>query len=399
MSMRFILVLSLLIASYANGASISPRIYNALNELQQKINEQPSHKDVADINKELDELLEDLSGNSLGMALTYQTLSQLKVYEQKEKESQVYLEKALALKDLNVDTINQIRSMLAYSFFNSGEYSKAIEQLKLVIQSSEKQSANILALLAASYYSIEDFKTGLPYIERACDLTEKPKEGWLQMAFSGNYQIKKMDKALFYVNQLVYHFPEKKDYWQQKAGLHQILEDYENASATKELAYKKGFLDKESDFINLGQLLASQGEAYKVALALEKALASNLIPKTEKTLNLQFQSWLQAKEIVKARLSLAELFTMFKDADDGYQLLQYYIDGELWKEADTLAVELLELKLTDKQKGKVYLYHGMVKYNLGDTRQAMKLLGKSTAFESSSSQAKSWMSYIKQMSA
>ncbi len=397
--MRFVVIFSLMLSVFAHSASISPRIYNALNDIQEKINEEPNADTTKALNEELNELLEDLSGNNLGLALTYQTLFQLKVYEEKEKEGRSYLNKALALKDLNKDTINQIRSMLAYSHFNAGEYIPAINELKTIIKESEKVSPNIYALLAAAYYSIEDFKTGLPYIEKACELTDTPKEAWLQMAFSGNYQLKDMNRALLYVNQLVYNYPDKKDYWQQKSALHQILEDYTKASVTKELAYKKGFMEKEGDFISLGQLLASQGEAYKVALALEEALNKQLIEKSEKILNLYFQAWLQAKEIEKARTSLAELFNLFQDKDDGYQLLQYYIDGELWSNADLLATKLLSMDLEDKQKGKVYLYHGMVKYNLGDIREALKLLGKSTAFENSSSQAKSWMNYIKQMSA
>ena len=80
--------------------------------------------------------------------------------------------------------------------------------------------------------------------KKACLLSEMPKEGWLQMAFAGSYQTKQYEKAVKYVNQLVFNFPDKKDYWQQKAGIHQILEDYQLAAVTKELTYKKGFVVK-----------------------------------------------------------------------------------------------------------------------------------------------------------
>jgi outer membrane PBP1 activator LpoA protein len=132
---------------------------------------------------------------------------------------------------------------------------------------------------------------------------------------------------------------------------------------------------------------------------LTQAIESKLIEPSEKVLNLLFQSWLQSKEINKARVVLSQLYQTFKGVDDGYQLLQYYIDAEAWVKADNLAQQLLVQTLTEKQKGKVLLYQGMVKYRLGDAREALKILGKSSAFESSSSQAKSWMSYIKQTSA
>lgn len=396
---RISLFVLLLIGQSAFGASISPRTYNALNELQQRISEQPSVEQVNEINASLIELADDLSGNSLGLALTYQTHAQLKTYEQKESEAQALLKKALLLPNLKADTLNQLRSVLAYSYFNQEQYSQAIDLLKLVIEESEKPSANIYALLAASFYSLEDLAGGLPFIEKACELAPKPKEGWLQMAFAGNYQTKQYEKAIYYVNQLVFNFPDKKDYWQQKAGIHQILEDYNKAAVTKELSYKKGFVEKESDFVNLGQLLAAQGEAYKVAVVLEQALNNKTIEPSEKVLNLQFQAWLQAKELKKAVSALSVLYSSYKDTDDGLQLLQYHIDAESWREADNIASTLLKQLLSEKQKAKVYLYQGMTKYRLGDDREALKLLGKSSAFESTSSQAKSWMSYIKQMGA
>ena len=397
--LRNIFIFALFCSQLASAASISPRTYNLLNDLQQQISEQPDVQKVTELNAELLELADDLAGNSLGLALTYQTHAQLKTYEQKEGEAQDLLVKALALPELNGDTVNQLRSLLAYSYFNQANYSGAIKHLKIIIKKSEKPSANIYALLAASFYSIEDIVSGLPYIEKACELTDKPKEAWLQMAFSGNYQTKKFNKAITYVNQLVYNYPDKKDYWQQKAGIHQIVEDYSKAAVTKELTYKKGFVNKESDFINLGQLLASQGDAYKVAVALEAALKNNVIEPSEKLLNLYFQAWLQAKEIEKAKAVLSELYDIYDDKDDGYQLLQYYVDAEAWSAADELAKKLLIQELTETQKGKVLLYQGMAKYRLGDNREALKVLGKATAFENSSGQAKSWMSYIKQMGA
>lgn len=396
---RFTLVAILLVCQCAYGASISPRTYNALNEIQEQISAQPDSETVKELDKSLQELLEDLSGNSLGLALTYQTYAQLKTYEEKEEQAQALLKKAIALPDLNQDTLNQLRSVLAFSYFNQGNYQGAIEHLKLILKESDKPSANIYALLAASYYSLEQISKGLPFIEKACELAEKPKEGWLQMAFAGSYQTKQYKKAVTYINELVFNFPEKKDYWQQKAGIHQILEDYQKAAATKELSYKNGFIEKESDFVNLGQLLASQGEAYKVALILEQAIKDKVIEPSEKVLNLQFQAWLQAKELDKARNALSTLYTSYKDPDDGYQLLQYYIDAEIWDKSDALAKQLLTQELSEKQKGKVLLYQGMAKYRLGDDRAALKLLGKSSAFDSTSSQAKSWMSYIKQMGA
>jgi len=393
-----ILFLFILFASSISVASISPRTYNTLTDLQDRIAAQPNSETAQNINNELIELADDLQGNSLGLALTYQTHAQLMSYLDKPKEMQALLLKAVSLKDLESTTLNQIRTMLAYSYFNEDAFIKAINVLKEVIKDEKQPSANTYALIAASYYSLGDYRSGLPFIEQACDLAKTPKEAWLQMAFSGSYQLKNYKKAGRYVDLLVFNFPENKNYWQQKAGLHQMMDELDIAAATKELSYKQGYLEKDSDFINLGQLLASQGVPFKVAQVLELAIKNGVIEVNKRTLNLLFQSWLQAKEIDKAILVLADLYQRFSDSSHGYQILQYYIDQEDWERSDRLASKLLDAQLTKSQEGKVLLYQGMAKYRLGDIRGAMLVLGKSTAFESSSSQAKSWMSYIKQMS-
>lgn len=395
--MRLYFLIFIIFSQQSLASSISPRTYNLLNELQEKISEQPANEEAQEIDSELTELAADLKGNSLGVALTLQTHAQLKIYQDNQSQAQALLFKAVQLEGLDKNTLSQIQLMLAFSYYNTDQFLKAIELLKKTINLQTKPSANTYALIAASYYSLDDFKSGLPFISKACELTETPKEAWLQMAFSGYYQIKQYPDALSYLNKLVFNYPEKSDYWQQKAGLHQMLEQYNKAAATKDIAYKKGFLDKESDFINLSQLLASQGEAFKVGVVLEKAISENLIEPSEKALNILYQSWLQAKEINKAIIVLGELFENYRQPKHGYQLIQYLIDQEQWNKTDQLANKLLDIELSSSQRGKVLLYQGMAKYRQGDTRGAMLVLGKSTAFDSSSSQAKSWMSYIKQM--
>ncbi|GAA6133397.1 tetratricopeptide repeat protein [Oceaniserpentilla sp. 4NH20-0058] len=395
--MRLILLFLIFINASVFASSISPGTYNALNELQEDIAGELTPKSIDSIREELDDLISSLKSNPLGLALSLQTLAQLETVLGNNKQAQIHLYKAIAIDDLEITTLNQLRAMLGYSLYSMDDHQSAIPILKDIIESSESPSANIYALLAASYYSIQDYRLGLPYIEQACKLSKQPKEGWLQMAFSGHYQLKNYEMASRYVDLLVFNHPEKRDYWQQKAGLHQLREEYNLAAITKELSYKKGFLQKNSDYTNLGQLLASQGEPYKVALIIEKNINSQEIKSDEKILNLLYQSWLQAKEINKAKEVLSILYDQYTVSKYGYTLLQLYVDDQDWEKVVKLSSGLLKLELTDDQKGKVFLYQGLANYRIGNSKKARISLGRASAFKSSSSQAKSWMSYIKQM--
>jgi len=396
---RFIVFLiSLAFISQANAALLSPRTYNKLNDIQQSINEQPNLEARLEIAANLLELAEDLEGNSLGLALTWQTHAQLHLLDERYREANEYLARAIKLKGLDSATLFQLKSFYAQTLFIEEKYAQVINVLESVVAAEDfKESAAVYSLLAAAYYSIDNFNDGLPHIVKACDLASKPKEAWLQMAFSGYYQQKNYSQALVYTNQLVLNFPDKKDYWQQKAGMHQLVEDYASAASSKELSYKKGFIVKASDYLNLGQLLASQGNPYKVAAALEKALAQGKLESTEKTLRLMQQAWMQAKEMDKARAALHRLFIAFKQQKDGIRLMHFLVDAQYWQQAIAIGKELYPLKLTQKQKGSVLLLDGICQYRLGNTRFALNALSKAMAIKTSSSQAKGWMSYIKQL--
>ncbi len=396
---RVLFCVTLMVFSIVNHAALlSPRTYNKLNDIQLSINEQPSIEARVEINEQLIELAEDLQGNPLGLALTWQTHAQLMLLDEDYSKANSYLSKAIVLEGLDSATVFQLRSFYAQTLFIEDRYVEVIEVLKHIMSATDfKESAAIYSLTAAAFYSLNNFDEGLPFIVKAIKLSNKPKEAWLQMAFSGFYQQKNLTKALLYTNKLVLNFPDKKDYWQQKTGMHQLIEEFSDAASTKELSFKKGFVVKESDYINLGQLLASQGNAYKVAKALQKAFDEGVLEQTEKSLRLMQQAWTQAKEMDKAVASLQVLFDGFNKTNDGVRLMKFLVDDEQWQSALNVSEQLSLLKLKDKEMGEILLLTGICHYRIGQTRDAFKALSKAMAIDSSSSQAKGWMSYIKQL--
>jgi len=400
-----ILTLTLFIACLANAERLSPRIYNKLTDIQKKINEQPSRAQRLEINHQLIKLAENLQGNVLGLAFTWQTHAQLKLLNSDYPQANRLLAKAIKLKGLDSATQLQLKSFYAQVLFIQNQYQDVINILTSLINTDGfKPSASVSSFLAAAYYSIEDYKQGLPYIVQAITLSNaqqssEPKEAWLQMAFSGYYQLKNYPKALHYSHLLLLNYPHKKEYWQQKTGLHQLMEDYPSAAGSKALSYKQHLLMTESDYISLAQLLARQGNAFKVATALERAMQEKHIETTEKSLRLMQQAWLQAKEMKKTQQALGVLFKYYQQPKDGIRLMRYLVDGEQWTAALNIVKKLQAMPLTENQQGNVLLLKGICQFKNGRTRLALNVLSKAAAIKVTSSQAKGWMNYIKQLQA
>lgn len=399
---RSFLFVCLLVFSVTSFSSISPRTYNALNDLQASLAEAATPKEFQEIKNDLLELKQSLSGNALGLALTLQILAQLQDVQGDAEAAINSLKTAFAIKGLDSNTKGQLGISLAYMYFSQGQYNNSILVLNDHLNSSKKDvSANVLALLAMSYFSIEDFQQGLPLIEKACKIAKTPNESWLANAFAASYKLGDLEKAMLYTDQLVYNFPDKADYWNQKVGLHQSAEQYKQAAIIGNLSYRQGYLTKEAQLYNLGILMASSGAPYEVAVTLDQALSEKVLNRSEKVARLLMQAWLQAKEIDKAIIELKLLYSEYNKPKDGVLLVNYLMEAERWTEALDISASLAVLptseEYTVKQKGAALLMMGVSYYRNGQVDKALIALGKASGIKDSSSQAKSWMSYIKQM--
>ena len=399
-----ILLSILIVAQAVSAPSLSPRTYNKLTEIQESIDEvndqeEGAQAELEEIDDELSEMVEDLAGSPLGLALTLQTQAQLKVRMERNLDAIAILKRAVAIKEIEDITRNQLKMFLGQMLFTTEQYRDVITVLLPWLKDRNKEKpAGAYAMLAATYYTLSDLKSGLPFIELAVELSKTPKEPWIQMAFSGNYQLKNYKQSLSYLDQLVFNFPDKKDYWHQKAGVLQMLERYEEAASVKELAYKRGFVKTESEFMNLGQLLASQGAAYKVAEILDNALKQQIVESSEKLLSLNYQAWLQAKEIGRATASLSRLFDFTQKPEDGIRLMQFHVDAEEWQLAIDVAEAVAKLEMPNKEFANLSLYKGIALYRKGDVQKAIDAFKVSMSEKKTAQQAKAWVTYIQTMS-
>lgn len=398
MRMFFLPFIALLFSCLSFSAGLSPKAYRQLNDLQQAVLQAETSEQQQSVKQQLLSLKTDLAFNSTGLALTLQTLAQLEFLQGNQSNAISYLNEALLIENLDKPIYLQVITYLAQVLFNAGDYLKTIELIYEIEKIKPKEDlAFDYALLAASFYSLDQVPKGLPYIEKAISLKQSPKEAWLQMAFSGCVMLKRYDSAISYINKLVYEYPNKKEYWLQKSSVHQLAGDFQRASNVKELAYLQGYIDTDSDFINLAQLLASQGDPFKVAMLLQREIAQDRIQRSEKIQRLIYSALLEAKEIDRAIDAMKVGYEKYGSVQDGLLLSQYLVEKERWQEArDSLMQLIADKSLAEEQNGEVLFLLGISQFRLDDSKAALISLGKASALPKTSSKAKSWMNYIKQ---
>jgi hypothetical protein len=268
----------------------------------------------------------------------------------------------------------------------------------------ETVTAQSWSLLGQAYFALGDFKKSRSSMETAISMAElegyKPKENWYNLIAASIGELKKEigeKKALLLqldIYEILVNLYPKKLYFLQLGGAYGQLGRERDYMITLKAAHAKDFLDKESEYLALAQLLLLNQNPYwaaevlisgqnkittrtetvvdKVTKAETKVEKTGpVVRSTEKNLKLLADSWRMAQEVDKAIPVLEKAAKMSKEGKS------YVLLGNLYLSEDKvgLAVEAIKKGL-DKGKitkiSQVYLTLGQAYYELQEFDNAKK---------------------------
>jgi tetratricopeptide (TPR) repeat protein len=187
-------------------------------------------------------------------------------------------------------------------------------------------------------------------------------------------------------------FPDTKQWWTQLPSFYLLVEDYDKAAQTLDLAYKLGHLDKEAQINTLVSLYSQSEAPYKAAKLLEKHIASGLIKRDDKNISTLANAWHSAQHIDKAAKYYGELAKMTNEAK------HYRKQGMLLKQDEqfTKAVVALNkaLELGIKDKGRIHMSIAESYFYLEKYKKAYAAIQKAIKDPKARKSAKSWKNFI-----
>ena len=292
----------------------------------------------------------------------------------------------------------RVGALLSLAQLNMVEknYDKGIELILQWMSEVEKVTAQSYSLLGQAYYQTGDYNKSLSALETAVSMAEeegyKPRENWYVILAACIGELKKdigekesLLRQIGIYEILVNLYP-KKLYFIQLGGSYGQLGREKDYMITLKTAYQKDFLDKESEYLALSQLLLLNKNPYWAAEVLvsgqkkmvtivdDKTKEEKIVPvvkDTEKNLKLLADSWRMAQEIDKAIPVLEKAAKISKDGKS------YVLLGNLYLSEDKVdkAVEAIKKGL---EKGKitklseVYLTLGQAYFELQKFDEAKK---------------------------
>ena len=275
-------------------------------------------------------------------------------------------------------------------------YKEGIELILQWMDEVEKVTAQSYSLLGQAYYQTGDFRKSLTSMETAVTMAEeegyKPRENWYVIMAACIGELKKdigeKESLLRQIDiyEILVNLYPKKQYFIQLGGSYGQLGREKDYMITLKAAYQKDFLNKESEYLALTQLLllnqnpywAAQvfvsGQKKMITIVDEKTEEEKIVPvikDTEKNLKLLADAWRMAQEIDKAIPVLEKAANMSKDGESFVLLGNLYLSEDKVEKAVEAINKGLE-KGKVKKLSQVYLTLGQAYFELQQFEEAKK---------------------------
>ena len=381
-------------ALQASTAKKMAKVYEALEVVDDKGEPAPDMETVTRILTELRNDKDELK--SYDRSVMWNAWAYVYFSSEKYTQAMDAYRKLIAEPEVTIPLRTGALLSLGQLYMVQEDYERGIQYVLQWQKEIEKVTAQSYALLGQAYFSLEDYKKSLSSIETAIKLAEeegyKPRENWYVIMAANISEMKSeigekesLRRQLPIYEILVNLYP-KKLYFIQLGGVYGQLGRERDYMITLKAAHAKDFLDKESEYKALAQLLLLNKNPYWAAEVLisgqkkmitivdEETEEEKIVPvvkDTEKNLKLLADSLRMAQEIDRAIPVLEKAASMSKDGESYVLLGNLYLSEDRVNEAVAAIKKGLE-KGKIKNLSQVYLTLGQAYFELQEFEEAKK---------------------------
>jgi Flp pilus assembly protein TadD len=305
-----------------------------------------------------------------------------------------YLKAAVEPDILNECDQDQSLKLLADLQMQTKSYEEALVNYKAWMDFTGKSDGDTWTKIANAHYALKQLdKMIVPANNAIAAYGDKQNKNPYILKVTSYYESKKFKDAVKTLETVIQIFPEDKTWWTQLGMFYLLIEDYKKGLATLDLAYKQGFLDKESEIKTLASLYSQNQVPYKAAVLLEKYIDSGLVKRDDKNLSSLANAWHASQYIDKAAKYYGELAKMTNSAK------HYSKQGMLLKQDEQFKAAIVALNkaldLGAKNKGRLQMSIAESHFYLEEYKQAYKAINLAMKDPKTKRSAKGWVDFIK----
>ncbi|MCH2056561.1 MAG: hypothetical protein MK214_08130 [Thalassotalea sp.] len=304
-----------------------------------------------------------------------------------------YLSQAVEADILNESDHGEAIKLLADLQMQTKKYEDALKNYAAWIEFTGKEDAGTYVKIAQAQYELRRLDKMVEPADKAIALYgDKPNQNPYILKLTSYYERKMYKEGVGVLETVLQLFPENKQWWTQLGMFYLLVEDYEKALQTLDMAYKQNFLEKESELKTLASLYQSNGVPYKAARLLEKHINSGEIKRDDQTLSSLANAFHAAQHIDLAAKYYGEVAKLTNEAQ------HWRKQGMLLKQDEQFKGSIVALnKALDKDvknKGSIYMSLAESHFYLGQYKQAHVEIKRAMQDPKSRKAARSWKSFI-----
>ena len=378
------------------------KVYEALEEVDDKGEPAPDMELVVEILTELRNDQDNLK--SYDRSVVWNSWGYVYFTDGKYNEAIRAYERVINEPEVTLPIRNAALFTLAQLNLVQEKYDEGIELILQWMDQVETVTAQSWSLLGQAYFQKEDFNKSMSSMKTAISLAEeegyKPKENWYVIVAACIGELKKQigeKESLLQqldIYEILVNLYPKKLYFIQLGGAYGQLGREKDYMITMKAAHAKDFLNKESEYLALTQLLLLNQNPYWAAQVLvsgqnkiitytETVLDKNtgkevkvektgpVVKDSEKNLKLLADSWRMAQEVDKAIPVLEKAAVLSKDGKAYVLLGNLYLGEDRMQEAvDAIKKGLKKGKI--EKLSQVHLTLGQAYFELQKFEEAKK---------------------------
>jgi tetratricopeptide (TPR) repeat protein len=309
-----------------------------------------------------------------------------------------YLKLAVGPDILNESDHGEALKLLADLQMQTKAYEDALKNYKAWMEFTGKSDGDTWVKISQANYELKRLpKMITPANNAIAAYGDKHNKNPYILKLTSYYETKKFKDAVKVLETAVQLFPNEKSFWKQLGNFYLLIEDYDRGMATLDLAYKQGYLEKESEIKTLASLYAQNNMPFKSAQLLEKHISSGLVKRDDTNIYSLANAWHAAQHIDKAAKYYGELAKMTNEAK------HYSKQGTLLAQDEQFAKAVVALNkaidLGVSSKGRLYMSIAESHFYLAQYKEAYAAIQNAMKDPKTRKGARSWLSYIKDTAA
>ncbi len=375
-----------------SAGALTEQTYRRLERIYEEIGDEEYAEAEEGLRALLDRRLDDYE-----RATVYQALGHVAASRDRMDEAIRHFERSVELNRMPNNVHFEMILQMSNLNYAEGNYREALDILDdfLCQAPEDKFNSNVFLLKAGALSELDEFADAIVAINTAIDLDDDPREQWYALRLGLEFELERYRDATETLHILIGMNPDSKQYWTQLSAIHLELDEDQRGMVVLKLAYRKGLLDRESEYRQLASLLQAHNNPYRAAQVLSDAINDGYVERTQSHWEQVAGAWYEARELDNALSAYGQAAEL---SDDGRLYLQrahILANQEDWEGVSESVNNAIDRGgLTQNQEGNANVLLGTAEYNLDNLDRAERAFNAARNFSNVQETASQWLNHI-----